>query len=1245
MRKILLPGILFFVLFAVFAAPVRAEVPPPSTAALQAVTRARYPDADAVLVHDLHRVVYQPDGQYVETDDYYYKILTDKGRREYREMSFYFNPVYGTVRIEVAERIRPDGAVVAVDIAANSKETIDSSQMGSNIYDPNNKRLKLAIPGLEIGDTLRIRVAEKLVKPRIPDVWCSIFALQSNVPVLKYIVEVDAPTERPLAVKIIKDEAPGTVAYSETRAGGRTVHRWEATDVPQLFPEPDMPPMYMYAQRLLLSTAPGWPDISRWYYRLCRPRLDAVTPEMKEKVAELTKHTDTPRAKVEALFQFVSQNIRYMGITPEEEAPGYEPHDVSLTFNNRYGVCRDKAALLVSMLELAGIKAYPVLFMAGPKKDAEVPNNYFNHAIVAAELTSGEYALMDPTVETTTVLLDAGLANMSYLVAKPDGDSLRTSPIVPATENMLVITGRGAVDRSGRLEYAATFDFTGFNDSAYRSAFSRWPEEYRRQFVAGVLKRAVPGAELQDLRLTPEDVRDMSAPLRLELRFTATIPTGGPGREFPFSPPFLSEHFGLASQLLGSTGLETRRFPMRIYSTCGVRENFALELPPEFGSPAAPPEAVSIDTPAYSFARRYRLDGGKLAGSQEIMVKLPEISPEAYRELKAAQQRTEIAKRACPLLRPAAPAVNYDAAYRHLDTVIRVEAPGRWSSEETVALTIRNYAGVKRFSELKFHYNPVWETVEVDDVLVIAPDGTKHTVTAKEINRMDAAWAGAAPRYPAGKVLVVNLPGVAPGAQLSYTVKRTCFDRPFFSHHAVFAHHYPVARQRLAIQAAPELKLRFSEPSPEIRRDGDRFERTDIAATPDEFGAPPLYFSESAVAVSNGDLKGFAAEVRRALTAAAAEQPRAAAKARELVFGAKHRAQKITAIRDFVAKNIRAAGPAFHALPLSALTPADRTLDDGYGNSADRAILLYAMLQAVDIPAEFLLTSPLTWHRAAGDRLVNFPENLYGEVILKLGGEEDTIYLNTGSEYADLGAARCEDQYALTLAGRASDPDRLEKIRPKNATLAGDLFFDIALDAQGTATIRIEERHHGRNFEAMNRRFAEFTPETRRRAFQEMVAAVAQNAEAVGEPEADFSTHPGVVRYTVKVPDFAVEVADYRTAALPGLARLAGLVNTADSRRQTPFFRAAPLRSRVEGRITLPEEYGEVILPESSILAAGIDDRVELRFQRKGRLVEFQADLNLGVALVPPAEYDRLVWMQSRLQALPQRMLIVKARP
>lgn len=374
-----------------------------------------------MLLYDEQHVVYQADGTAVTTDDYFVKVLTEAGRRAMGTQSFYFNTTYEEFKLELCDVLKPDGKTVRLDVAKNSKIAVSPGQMGSNIYDPANKIMTVTIPELEVGDIIRLRAVEKEIKPRVAGVWCGLYLLQSDSPVLEYRITIDGPADRPLKSIAVKDPVGGSVKFSEEKKDGRILYSWVATDVPQVIPEPDMPELYTCVQRLAVSTAANWNEISQWYYALCRPRLDAVTPEIKAKVGELTKNAKTPEQKVMALFQFVSQQIRYMGITAEAEAPGYEPHDVSMTFNQRYGVCRDKAALLVSMLELAGFKAYPVLFMAGPPKDDEVPNNYFNHAVVAVELAPGKYQLMDPTYETTTELFPSSMGNMSFLVAKPEG--------------------------------------------------------------------------------------------------------------------------------------------------------------------------------------------------------------------------------------------------------------------------------------------------------------------------------------------------------------------------------------------------------------------------------------------------------------------------------------------------------------------------------------------------------------------------------------------------------------------------------------------------------------------------------------------------------------------------------------------------------------------------------------------------------------------------------------------------------
>ncbi len=117
---------------------------------------------------------------------------------------------------------------------------------------------------------------------------------------------------------------------------------------------------------------------------------------------------------------------------------------MSMTFERKAGICRDKAALLVAMLRIAGFESYPVLIMNGPKKDAEVPQPFFNHAISCVRNPDGTYLLMDATDENTKELCPAYLNDQSYVVASQKGETLHTSPIIPAEQNMVDIRdGRG----------------------------------------------------------------------------------------------------------------------------------------------------------------------------------------------------------------------------------------------------------------------------------------------------------------------------------------------------------------------------------------------------------------------------------------------------------------------------------------------------------------------------------------------------------------------------------------------------------------------------------------------------------------------------------------------------------------------------------------------------------------------------------------------------------------------------------
>ena len=344
--------------------------------------------------------------------------------------------------------------------------------------------------------------------------------------------EIHAPADHPLQRIALRDEVPGTVKHSlQTNADNTLTYQWEINDVPRMFDESAMPPYEMVLQRLPVSTAPDWPSISKWYWNLSQSHLAAITPEMKQTNAVLTADAKTDMDKIHALFYYVSKNIRYMGLTPEKDRPGFEPHDVCTTFDKKYGVCRDKAALLVSMLRTAGFNAYPVLINVAAKLDPEVASPDFDHAIVAVELKKGDYLLMDPTDENALALLPSPDCNRSYLVCRPEGENLLTSPVPPVDDHLMRVQTTGILSSDGRLEAKSELSFEGVNDDEYRNAFSHMKPDDEERFFESALKASLPGAKLKSLKLTPENMLDMSTNLHAELEFSVDgLIAGGGGK-------------------------------------------------------------------------------------------------------------------------------------------------------------------------------------------------------------------------------------------------------------------------------------------------------------------------------------------------------------------------------------------------------------------------------------------------------------------------------------------------------------------------------------------------------------------------------------------------------------------------------------------------------------------------------------------------------------------------------------------
>jgi transglutaminase-like putative cysteine protease len=1203
--------------------------------ASQGVTPERFPNADTVVLENIQRVEVNAEGGAVRKSLSRTKAITEKGRRDLLTYSTSFNTDYGYAKVIALRIIKPDGSVVTLDPAKQSAIQQDPSSGSMNIYDPAEKMLVASIPGVQLGDIVEVETDEGEPKARMKGGFSDITTLEDDVPVLRRSYTVVTPKSLPLARIVIKDGDDSGLGFTKTEKGDTIEYAWEIGETPQIIPEPGMPSSYLCVRRLLVSTIPDWETVSRWYWDISEPHFK-ITDEIRAKAEELVKGIDDREQRIRAIYKFVSQEIRYMGITTETEAPGYEPHDVSLTFSKRYGVCRDKAALLAVMLRAAGFDAYPVLIMSGGGHlDQEVAMPYFNHAITAVRDADGTVRLMDSTDESTKDIFPAYLANCSYLVADPKGDTLRVSAVPDAAGHMLVAETNLSVRKDGSVAGETAIDFGGANDTTYRAWFGEAKADDIHRALQRLLAAVVPGLELEDVKLEPESLKDTSQPMKLRVRYTAPDFFVDRDGKALLRTPFLSQALGMVTrQLAGVTTLEKRRFPIKLDMIAGVKERVTITLPESIGATLALPADKTIDDANLSFSQTTQRDGDRLVGEFDLRMKRLDIPAADYDALRTDLREISRAGRRNALVSTDS-GVKPDLQVQRRKATVTIADAHSYSVRTEERSRVLTYAGKKANAELKLSWNSANPEPVLERATVTDKDGILHEVAENEINVLDADWVASAPRYAPSRTKVISLPKVEEGSLIDYAYTETYQNLIAVSWSEIFASTDAVDADEIEIIAPATLQLHVdNRAGAKITKEGDKQHITvkrrllpiarEAGLAPAETWAPQLAFT------TMRDDAAYAEAMRPVIEAKCMPDDAVKSKAAELVAGLPSDADKIVALRDFVARNIREAGPGWGEIPVSQLSGAAPTLADGYGGSADRQLLFVALLRAAGYdatPALFATDQLAVVTRRPSEAL---PQGYYTTLGTRLRLPDGPIDFTYLSQYADWHVNAGDGDVILPLD--SGKPERVKSTANRATT-----SYSIVIADSGDATVDYSSVVSGENATSFTGWAAEATPEDISRRFQSLITGLSRDAALRGEPVIEKGA-VGKLGYGASVADFAVVQGDLAYFDLPGGAgEIFGGANETD--RRLPYALGSERSSRAVWTVDLPKGWKLAGEPRtidwdgpSDLGNVTLSVTTETRDDGGLRLV-WTRDIALKAAVVSPEAFPALVELNRRMKA------------
>lgn len=208
----------------------------------------------------------------------------------------------------------------------------------------------------------------------------------------------------------------------------------------------------------------SWSSLATAVSGIFNPML-AADASVRAKALELTAGKTDRWSRIRALCEFAQRDIRYIQITLDTDyLAGYRPHPPADILKNRYGDCKDKAALLVAMLTAIGERSHMIVVNSGnPLAVIQEwsSTNWFNHVIVGIDagddapggwpLTDagalGKFVVFDPTnpVAPLGVLALEDQGGFGLLAAPKDGGLVSLPRDEPA-QNSIVLTINAKLD-------------------------------------------------------------------------------------------------------------------------------------------------------------------------------------------------------------------------------------------------------------------------------------------------------------------------------------------------------------------------------------------------------------------------------------------------------------------------------------------------------------------------------------------------------------------------------------------------------------------------------------------------------------------------------------------------------------------------------------------------------------------------------------------------------------------------------
>lgn len=549
------------------------------------------------IVREVDSIHVNRDGSTQQTSESTMRIETAQGIDSGGERKIYYNSTLEDIEVLEAYTLQPDGTRISVSPdKIRTQDAFDNS--GAAIFS-DAKHKVIIYPMVDVGSQLYYRYKSVQHTPLFP----GHFTLSNYFsPHIRYEdITLNLTHDEGIAFQFdVAGALGGRVDSLPADPANSRRYRFTYRQDSAYPSEAGQLGLSDFAPHINVSSFPDYKSLGRAYQARAYPKTK-VTDDIESLAKEVVAGAKGENEKVRRLYNWVSRNIRYVGIYMG--AGGFVPHDAASILANRYGDCKDHVVILESLLRAVGIESTPALINLGssyrlPKLPVMSPFNHVITYIPTLHLYLDSTAQFAPMGTLPSDDMDKPvLFTASGLIG-------RTPAPKPGT-NYSHTTIRMRLASDGGVSGHSTTRKVGAQEVASRSIQFNNANQDTAKLVNRYLARF---GETGTGIIHPTKPLDLDSAWEFQAEYELEPVVNIPGRS-AFTIPV-----GLASaelkQFAKHTPPRQRRFPASCESV-GYREDIEIGFPPGVRVDGIP-AGVSFTRGAHRYKSSAKLTGSKL---------------------------------------------------------------------------------------------------------------------------------------------------------------------------------------------------------------------------------------------------------------------------------------------------------------------------------------------------------------------------------------------------------------------------------------------------------------------------------------------------------------------------------------------------------------------------------------------------------------------------------------------------------